>query len=554
MNLPYILAVDDDEQVLSAITRDLRSEYSNDYRIVSTCSPEEALEALAELKKKKSSVALLVADQRMPEMSGVDFLRKALKIFPEARRVLLTAYSDTDAAIEAINELQLDYYFIKPWDPPEEKLYPVLRGLLTDWQATHHPDFEGIKVVGYRFSPQSHKIKDFLASNLVPYQWLEVQSNTRAKELMEQYNCKEADLPLLVLENGEHLCNPDLQTLAPEIGLQLEAKENLYDVVIIGAGPAGLAAAVYGGSEGLKTLLVEKYSPGGQAGSSARIENYLGFPRGVSGAELTQRALLQVSRFGVEVLAPQEVKDIKLQGNYKILTLSDGTEVKSRSLILATGVKYKRLPAQEVQDFTGAGIYYGGAMTEAPTCRKKKIFIVGGGNSAGQAAVYLSRYASKVVMLIRSESLESSMSKYLIDQIEAEENVEVWPNTEIQEAIGEDKLEALKLKKTDEEKEWVEDAVEALFIYIGAEPHTQWLPIHIITNKEGYIETGRDLLQYSDYSKFWKADREPYLLETCTPGIFAAGDVRAGALNRVASAVGEGSMSIKFVHQYLAEN
>jgi thioredoxin reductase (NADPH) len=554
MKLPYILAVDDDEQVLSAITRDLRSEYSENYRIVSTSSATEALEALAELKKKKKSVALLVADQRMPEMPGVEFLRKALGIFPEARRVLLTAYSDTDAAIEAINELQLDYYFIKPWDPPEEKLYPVLQGLLTDWQATHHPDFEGIKVVGYQFSPRSHEIKDFLASNLVPYQWLEVHSNTGAKELMEEYGCKEDDLPLIVLEDGRHLCKPDMQSLAPEIGLQLEAKESLYDVVIIGAGPAGLAAAVYGGSEGLRTLLIEKHSPGGQAGSSARIENYLGFPRGLSGAELSQRALLQVSRFGVELLAPQEVKDIKLQGNYKILTLSDGTEIKSRSIILSTGVKYKMLPAREVQGFTGAGIYYGGAMTEAPTCNKKKIFIVGGGNSAGQAAVYLSHYASKVVMLIRNESLESSMSKYLIDQIAAEDNIDVWPYTEIQEAIGEDKLESLRLLNTSEDREWVEEEVEVLFIYIGAEPHTEWLPIHIITNKEGYIETGRDLLQYPDYSKFWKARREPYLLETCTPGIFAAGDVRAGALNRVASAVGEGSMSIKFVHQYLAEN
>lgn len=554
MKQPYILAIDDDEQVLSAITRDLRSEYSNDYRILSTSSPEEALEALQELKKKNESLALLVADQRMPEMSGVEFLRKALEIFPEARRVLLTAYSDTDAAIEAINELQLDYYFIKPWDPPEEKLYPVLQGLLQDWQATHHPEFEGIKVVGHQFSPRSHEIKNFLASNLIPYQWLEVQANPKANELMEAYTCAQKDLPLLVLDDGRHLCNPDLQSLAREIGHQLEAKENLYDVVIIGAGPAGLAAAVYGGSEGLKTLLIEKHSPGGQAGSSASIENYLGFPRGVSGAELSQRAILQVSRFGVEILAPQEVKDIKLQGAYKIMTLSDGTEVKSRSLIIATGVKYKRLPVKEIHDFTGAGVYYGGAMAEAPTCHQKKTFIVGGGNSAGQAAVYLSRYASKVIMLIREESLKESMSQYLIDQIEGEENVEVWAQTEISEAVGADKLEALKLRNTADEKEWVEDEVEALFVYIGAEPHTHWLPIQIITNKEGYVETGRDLLQYPDYNTFWKADREPFLLETCTPGIFAAGDVRAGALNRVASAVGEGSMAIKFVHQYLAEN
>lgn len=554
MKLPYILAVDDDEQVLRAITRDLRNEYSDDYRIISTCSAQEALEALKELKKKKEVLALLVADQRMPEMSGIEFLRKALAIFPDARRVLLTAYSDTEAAVEAINELQLDYYFTKPWDPPEEKLYPVLEGLLRDWQATHHPEMEGIKMVGYQFSPRSHEIKNFLASNLIPYQWLEVQTNPKGRELMEQYGCSQKELPLLVLEDGTYLCRPDLQSLAREIGLQLEAKESLYDVVIIGAGPAGLAAAVYGGSEGLKTLLVEKHSPGGQAGSSARIENYLGFPRGVSGAELTQRALSQVSRFGVELLAPQEVQHIQLQGSYKILTLSDGTEVKCRSLLIATGVDYRKLPAEEVHDFTGAGIYYGGAMTEAPTCGKRKVFIVGGGNSAGQAAVYLSQYASSVIMLIREESLKESMSQYLIEQIEAEENVEVWPHTEIRKAIGEDKLEGLKLFNNKEDRHWVEEEVEALFIYIGARPRTDWLPIHIITDKEGYVETGRDLMQYPDYAKFWKAKRDPFLLETCTPGIFAAGDVRAGALNRVASAVGEGAMAIKFVHQYLAES
>lgn len=554
MKLPYILAVDDDEQVLRAITRDLRNEYSNDYRIISTRSAQEALKALQELKKKKEAVALLVADQRMPEMAGVEFLRKALVIFPDARRVLLTAYSDTEAAVEAINELQLDYYFTKPWDPPEEKLYPVLEGLFRDWQATHTPELEGIKVVGYQFSPRSHEIKNFLASNLIPYQWLEVQTNPKGRELMEQYGCSQKELPLLVLEGGAYLCRPDLKSLAREIGLQLEAKENLYDVVIIGAGPAGLAAAVYGGSEGLKTLLVEKHSPGGQAGSSARIENYLGFPSGVSGAELTQRALSQVSRFGVELLAPQEVQHIQLQGSYKILTLSDGTEIKCRSLLIATGVDYRKLPAEEVHDFTGAGIYYGGAMTEAPTCRKRRVFIVGGGNSAGQAAVYLSQYASRVTMLIREESLKENMSQYLIEQIEAEENVEVWPHTEIRKAIGEDKLEGLELFNNKEDRHWVEEEVEALFIYIGARPRTGWLPIHIITNKEGYVETGRDLMQYPDYTKFWKAERAPFLLETCTPGIFAAGDVRAGALNRVASAVGEGAMAIKFVHQYLAEN
>ena len=554
MKLPYIIAVDDDKQVLESITRDLRSEYGEDYRIISTTDPQEALEALKDIKNKKEAVALFVADQRMPEMDGVEFLGKALKVFPDARRVLLTAYSDTEAAIKAINEVQLDYYFVKPWDPPEEKLYPVLEGLLADWQATQSPDFEGIRVIGYQFSPRSHEVKNFLASNLIPYQWLDVQTSDKAKELIEAHECSQQDLPLVLFEDDSILCNPDLQELARKIGLQLNATENLYDVVISGAGPAGLAAAVYGGSEGLNTLVVEKHSPGGQAGSSSRIENYLGFPRGVSGAELTRRALSQVSRFGVEILAPQEVKDVQIKGNYKVITLSDDTEVKTRSIIISTGVNYRKLKTDGLNNFTGAGIYYGGSMAEAPMCREKNIFIVGGGNSAGQAAMYLSQYAKKVVILIRKDDLSSSMSQYLIDQIGGTENIEVWGNTEVEGALGEEKLEGLKLVKNKEDRHWIEEEVGALFIFIGAKPCTHWLPLNIITNKKGYIETGRDLLQYSDYSKFWKLKREPYLLETCGAGIFAAGDVRAGAMNRVASAVGEGAMAIKFVHQYLAEN
>ena len=554
MKLPYIIAVDDDEQVLRSITRDLRSAFSKDYRVVSTNSAEEALEAIQELKSKKEELALLVVDQRMPEMQGVDFISEALKVYPQSKRVLLTAYSDTEAAINAINQVQLDYYFIKPWDPPEEKLYPVLRGLLDDWQVLYKPDFSGIKVVGFQFSPHSHDIKDFLASNLIPYQWIDVQNNKEAAELLEAHECNEQDLPLVIFEDGTSLCKPDKKSIAKKIGLQLEASENLYDVVIIGAGPAGLAAAVYGGSEGLKTLVVEKHSPGGQAGTSSRIENYLGFPNGLSGAELTRRALAQVSRFGVEILAPQEVKNLEIKGNYKILTLTDGKKVRSRSIIMATGVNYRKLETKGVHDYTGAGIYYGGAMTEAKTCSAKKIFLVGGGNSAGQAAVYLSKYARNVVMLIRKDSLESSMSQYLIEQIEQNENIEVWENTEIIEALGDGKLDALRLRSSKEEKEWVEEDVAALFIYIGARPHTDWLPIQIFKNKKGYIETGRNLMNYNSYNQFWKLKRDPYLLETCTPGIFAAGDVRAGALNRVASAVGEGAMAIKFVHMYLSES
>ena len=554
MKLPYILAVDDDEQVLRSITRDLRSAFSKDYRIVSTNSAAEALEAIQELKRKKEEVALLVVDQRMPEMEGVDFISEALKVYPKSKRVLLTAYSDTEAAINAINQVQLDYYFIKPWDPPEEKLYPVLEGLLNDWQALYTPDFAGIKVIGFQFSPKSHEIKDFLASNLIPYQWLDVQNSKEGAELHAAHECREQDFPLVIFEDGTSLCKPDNRSIAEKIGLQLEASEGLYDVVIIGAGPAGLAAAVYGGSEGLKTLVIEKHSPGGQAGTSSRIENYLGFPNGLSGAELTRRALAQVSRFGVEILAPQEVKNLEIKGGYKIITLSDEKKIKCRSIIIATGVNYRTLETKGINDYTGSGIYYGGAMTEAKTCSAKKIFIVGGGNSAGQAAVYLSQYARQVVMLIRKDSLQSSMSQYLVEQIDGNENIEVWGNTEIVEAFGDGKLEGLKLKSLKEEKEWVEEDIAALFIYIGARPHTDWLPIQIFKNKKGYIETGRNLMHYENYNKFWKLKRDPYLLETCTPGIFAAGDVRAGALNRVASAVGEGSMSIKFVHMYLSES
>lgn len=554
MKLPYIIAVDDDPQVLHSIVRDLRSAYGEDYRVLSSESPEEVLEALKELKKKNETVALLVSDQRMPQMDGVEFLKRALEIFPDAKKVLLTAYSDTEAAIKAINEVQLDYYFIKPWDPPEEKLYPVLQGILDDWQTFNKPGFEGIKVVGYQFSPRSHEIKDFLASNLIPYQWLDVQANPEGEELQERYSCDRKNLPLVVFEDNESLCNPNVQDLARKIGLQLNASESLYDVVIIGAGPAGLAAGVYGGSEGLKTLVVEKHSPGGQAGTSSRIENYLGFPNGLSGAELTRRALSQVSRFGVEVLAPQEVKDIKVKGSYKIITLSDDTQVKSRSIIIATGVAYQKLERKGIHDFTAAGVYYGGAMTEAQTCRKRRIFITGGGNSAGQAAMYLSKYASQVIMLIRGEDLSSSMSQYLIDQIENSDKVEVWSNTEVEEAIGEDKLQALKLVNLAENRTWIEEEVGALFIYIGAKPHTNWLPINIFKDEDGFIETGRDLIKHQRFHKIWNLKREPFLLETCTPGVFAAGDVRAGAMNRVASAVGEGAMAVKFVHMYLAEN
>lgn len=549
---PIIFSVDDDEQVLRSLKRDLREAYKKDYRVISTTSANEALEALVQLKKQGETVALFISDQRMPEMLGVDFLEKAKVIFPLAKRVLLTAYSDTEAAIKAINEVQLDYYLMKPWNPPQERLYPILNDLLDDWQVDYRPEFRGIKIIGYQYSPKSHEIKDFLAGNLRPYQWLDVESNPKAKELLELHQVEPKSLPMVLFEDGEYLTEPSVQQLAGRVGLNPKAKSDLYDVVIIGAGPAGLAAAVYGGSEGLKTLLIEKRAPGGQAGTSSRIENYLGFPKGLSGAELARRAITQATRFGIEFLSPQEVTDIKIEGNYKTVVLGDGTEINTKSVVITTGVDYRRLPAKGVDDFTGAGVYYGAATTEAHSCRNKKVFIVGGGNSAGQGAVYLSQFAEKVTILIRRPDLTSSMSAYLIDQIDSIDNIEVMGYRQVMEAGGEGHLQKLCIQDLQTNTTQEYDA-DALFIFIGARPFTEWLNQHIIRNPKGFLETGKELAQYSEFKKIWKQERVPFFLETCQPGIFAAGDVRAGAMNRVASAVGEGAMAIKYVHEYLAE-
>lgn len=549
---PIIFSVDDDPQVLRSIKRDLRSEYKSEYRIISTDSANEALEALVELKKKGEVIALFISDQRMPEMLGVEFLEKAKVVYPIAKRVLLTAYSDTEAAIKAINDVQLDYYLMKPWDPPEEKLYPILNDLLDDWQVDYRPEFQGIKVVGYQYSPKSHEIKDFLAGNLRPYQWLDIEYNAKAEELLQLHGLERKQLPAVFFEDGESLAMPTMQELASKVGLQPKAKSDLYDVVIIGAGPAGLAAAVYGGSEGLKTLLVEKRAPGGQAGTSSRIENYLGFPKGLSGADLARRAITQATRFGIEFLSPQEVIDINVTGNYKTLTLGDGSKINSKSIVITTGVDYRKLMAKGIEKFTGAGIYYGAAMTEAHACRNKKVYIVGGGNSAGQGAVYLSQFAEKVNILIRKPNLSQTMSSYLIDQINSIDNIEVLGRSQVVEACGGGHLEKLIIENL-QDKSTYEVPADAFFIFIGARPHTDWLGENLLRNRKGYIETGKDLQQNALFEKVWKREREPFLLETCQPGIFAAGDVRAGAMNRVASAVGEGAMAIKFVHEYLAE-
>ena len=551
MKKPIIFAIDDDPQVIRAIARDLRSQYRKDYRILSTESPQEALESLQDLKKKNEEVAIFLTDQRMPEMLGVEFLEQARTYFPKAKKALLTAYSDIDAAIKAINDVQLDYYLSKPWDPPEEKLYPVLDDLLEDWQSHFVPDFQGIKVVGYQYSPKSHEVKDFLAGNLIPYQWLDVEKNDKACELLALNDIEEKNLPAIFFEDDSYLTDPTISALAEKVGMKQEATNSLYDVVIIGAGPAGLAAAVYGSSEGLKTLLVEKRAPGGQAGTSSRIENYLGFPNGLSGADLTRRAIAQAQRLGAEFLAPVEVVDIRLQDNYKILMLSDDSEIKTRSIIIATGVNYRKLEATGVHNFTGAGVYYGAATTEANACQNKDVYIVGGGNSAGQGAMYLSNFAKNVYILIRKPNLSSSMSQYLIDQIDKTDNIKVLGETEVVEACGTSYLEHIVIENIATKQREQREA-GGLFIFIGNRPYTDWIQPEILKNKKGFIETGKDLMRLPEFKKTWKLQREPYLLETSSPGIFAAGDVHAGAMNRVASAVGEGSMSIKLVHEYLA--
>lgn len=552
MKKPIILAVDDDSQVLRAIVRDLKAKYRKDYRVISTDSAKEAIETTVDLKKKGEEIALFLSDQRMPEMLGVDYLEVVKPTFPQAKRVLLTAYSDTDAAIKAINDVQLDYYLMKPWDPPVDKLYPVLDELLDEWQTHYKPAFRGLRVIGFQYSKHSHDLKDFLSGNLFPYKWVEAGIDPEYEALMELHGLETVDLPAVVLEDGKVFKTPRPADIAEVLGLNPSPSSALYDVVIIGAGPAGLGAAVYGGSEGLKTLLIEKRAPGGQAGTSSRIENYLGFPKGLSGAELSRRALAQSTRFGVEFLTPQSVTGIKIRDEYKILTLADGDTLTTKSIIIATGVDYRKLQAGGIEQFTGAGVYYGAATTEAHATQDKDVYIVGGGNSAGQGAMYLSRYARNVYILIRSETLKGSMSSYLIEQIAATENIHLMGETQVKATKGEDYLTHLVIDSMAEDNERTVEA-GALFVFIGAKPYTDWLSGMLLIDEKGFIATGRELATFPQYTKVWKRDREPFLLETCVPGIFAAGDVRMGSMARVASAVGEGAMAISFVHRYLRE-
>lgn len=552
MQKPIIFAIDDDKQVLKAITRDLKSRYSQNYKIVSTTSATEALEVVKDFKQKGDSIALFLSDQRMPEMQGVDFLEKAIAIFPKAKKVLLTAYTDTSAAIKAINRLKLDYYLMKPWEPPEEKLYPELDDLLDEWQSTYEPKYNGIILLGYQFAPASHAIKDYLGSNLIPYRWLDIGTNSEGSELVENYGFTLNDLPAVIFEDKSVLRKPTMKQIADQLGMTNEPSKEIYDVIIIGAGPAGLAAAVYGASEGLKTLLIEKKAPGGQAGTSSRIENYLGFPTGLSGADLTRRAMTQALRLGAELMWPQTVKDIVLKDHYKLVILEDGRQIISRSIVITTGVEYRTLEIPGISNFTGAGVYYGAVITEAASCANKEVYVLGGGNSAGQGAIYLSKFAKNVYIIIRKENLNATMSAYLIDQIDQIANINIINYTEIAEARGNESLNKLCLRDV-RTKEFVLKPADALYIFIGTKPHTEWIKLNIFKDEKAFIKTGKSLDLYPGFKKVWKEKRDPYLLETSSPGIFAAGDVRSDTINRVASAVGEGSMAISFVHRYLAE-
>jgi len=551
VNNPALLVVDDDPQVLAAVRRDLRSRYREHYTIVSAASGPQALDTIRELKARGDSLALILSDQRMPGMLGHEMLAQSREVYPLARRVLLTAYADIDAAVKAINEAHVDHYLAKPWDPPEEQLYPVIDDLLDAWQAEYLPEAKGLRLVGHQWSPQSHAIKNFLASSLVPYRWLDVERDADARVLLEAGHLSSDELPVVFFEDGSVLRDPEPRRLAERLGRSLSAALEVYDLVIVGAGPAGLAAAVYGASEGLRTLLLDRQGPGGQAGTSARIENYLGFPAGVSGSELTRRALTQAKRLGAEFLSPLEATGLSIDAGYKRLTLVDGRQIVTRTLLAATGMMYREHSAPGIVEHTGAGVYYGTATTEAPAFAGRRVFVIGGGNSAGQAAMHLSRYAQEVHIVVRRESLGATMSHYLIDQIEKVTNIQVRGCMEIARVEGDGHVEQVTLKSLQDGAAVVE-AADALFVYIGTRPQSDWLPANVLRDAKGFILTGRDLSIAEPYSRLWKESREPLPLETSVAGVFAAGDVRAGAMNRVASAVGEGSMMVRLAHEYLA--
>ena len=548
---PALITVDDDPGVARAVQRDLRRRYGDRYQVLSAPSGQAALDVLGKLVLRSQPVAMMVADQRMPGMSGVEFLESALQQAPNAKRVLLTAYADTTAAIKAINDVSLDHYLLKPWDPPEENLYPVLDDLLAEWQSGELADGDGgIRVVGHRFSLESHNIRDFLARNRVPHRWLDIERDGEAQQLLEAADAGGGDLPVVVFEDGESLSVPSTVAVANKIGLSTEAQGDFYDLVIVGAGPAGLAGAVYGASEGLSTVVVEREATGGQAGQSSRIENYLGFPSGLSGSDLAQRADIQAKRFGAEFLAVSDVEGIEAKGPVRVVRLGDGAEITTHAILVASGVAYRKLEIRGADALTGRGVYYGAARTEAAACEGEEVFVIGGANSAGQAAVYLAARAAKVTVLYRGDSLQSSMSQYLIDQIDAIANIEVRTNAQATRAHGEEQLTGLTVEDADGARE---EPCTSVFVFIGAAPRTEWLDGTIARDQRGFILSGVDLTSPQAPHPRWPLKREPLLLETSLPGVFVAGDARSQSIKRVASAVGEGAMAVQFVHQYLGQ-
>lgn len=550
---PAIVVVDDDPEVLRAIARDLRQRYAEEYRIVRASSGYDALDAIRELRKREDPIALFLSDQRMPQLDGVGFLSQASQIYPDARKALLTAYADTDAAISAINNTSVDYYLLKPWDPPDEKLYPVLDDLLAAWRAAYRPGYRGLKVVGDRWSADSHRIRDFLARNGVPYEFVDVESADNGLGDNGNGSGQETpapdELPIVLLPGGERLNRPSTPDLARHVGMQTTAGNEFYDLAIVGGGPAGLACAVYGASEGLSTVLIEREATGGQAGTSSRIENYLGFPAGLSGGDLARRATAQAQRFGVEILTPREVQSLEIDGPYKKISFDDGSTVSCHALMLSMGVDWRRLPADGADGLTGRGVYYGAAMTEAISCKDEHVLTVGAGNSAGQAALHFAQYADKVTMLVRGTSLAASMSQYLVDRIESHPGIDIRYTCSVQACEGTDRLECVTVVTHDGETEQIEASY--LFVFIGAAPRTDWLGDHIARDDRGFVLTGPDLSER--HLENWPLERAPFLLETNVPGVFAAGDVRHESVKRVASAVGEGSVAVAFVHRHLAK-
>lgn len=550
MRKPVILTVDDDPEVLHAIAHDIRREYGDRFRVVRVDSGQRALEVLRALALASDPVALLLADQRMPGLTGVELLAAARTIYPDAKGALLTAYADIDAAIRAINDARVDYYLMKPWDPPEDRLYPAMDELLDEWLAAYRPAFEGIRIVGHRWSAQSHALREFLARNQVPFRWLDLTSDPGAKELLALTGSDAPALPVVTLKDGSVVANPSTADLADRLGLRGRAEMALYDLLIVGAGPAGLAAAVYAASEGLRTAVVERLAPGGQAGMSSRIENYLGFPSGLSGEELARRAQAQARRFGAELLLTHDVVRLAAHEGSVSVTLTDGTQIGALSLIIATGVTYRRLDVPGIDRLTGRGVYYGPAGVDPASLGGEDVYVVGGANSAGQAAVHFAKTAHRVTMLVRGASLSATMSRYLVERIDQTPNIHVRCRTTVEAAAGAERLEGLVLKHADT---GAEDTVQAggLFIFIGASPHTDWLGERVMRDRQGFVLTGPDVMK-AGRPPTWTLDREPFLLETSVPAIFAAGDVRCGSMKRVAAAVGEGSMAVMSVWQQRA--